>query len=341
MEDTEVIIMKKNLLVLLIIMMSGVYLAADTDYDSLQSSFEDFSSDLAEALPYASTTGLNWSEAYLGGFPHFGVGVTTGFVTLPSDGFEDVAETLGVELPDLITDYGIGVPLPAYTVDARVGIPFLPIDVGVKGGVLEPSWLEDTTGVGIDYLLLGADVRYGIMKQGLIKPDISIGLGYNYLKGGLYIDDATSSQSISLGVDYDGDGDDDSITVSSGDMYYEWEAHVIDAKLQASKSFLILTPSVGLGYAYGFSTVGGGIDATVTDEDGDEISSSYISEIESALDMDLSSTGISIFSEDESGSLRVWGGCSFNIVVLKLDLSVVYNITSESMGGSLNARVQL
>ncbi|MDC7219996.1 MAG: hypothetical protein PQJ59_08655 [Spirochaetales bacterium] len=333
--------MKNLLLILLIMMCAMAFVTAQTiDYSDMEDSFESFSSDLAEALPYASTTGLNWSDAYLGGFPHFGVGVTVGFVSLPSDGFEEVADVLGVELPDLVTSYGIGVPLPAYTFDARLGIPVLPIDVGVKGGALSAS-ISD---VGIDYLLLGGDVRWGVMKGGAIKPDISIGLGYNYLSGGIYMDDVVDGETFYLGdIDYGISGY-DYIEISDGDLYYEWDSHVIDAKVQVSKGFLILKPSVGIGYSYGFTEAGGGIDATVSASDGTTsttLTSDDISDIESVLGMDLSDTGLSIFTEDNAGALRLWGGCQFNIAVLKLDLSAVYNVTSQSLGGSLNARIQL
>ena len=29
--------------------------------------------------------GLRWSDAYIGGFPHFGVGTTVGFIVAPMD----------------------------------------------------------------------------------------------------------------------------------------------------------------------------------------------------------------------------------------------------------------
>ena len=331
--------MKKKLLTLMIMMMAAGFATAQITYSSLESDFKDFSDDMAGALPYASTLGLNWSDAYLGGFPHFGVGLTTGFVSLPSDSFEAVATQLGVDLPSFVTG-SLGVPLPAYTVDARVGIPILPIDVGVKGGFLSPGMLEDMTGgVGIDYMMLGGDVRWGVMKGGLILPSVSIGVGYNYLTGGIYMDGVTPAQTIDFGgADYNGVT---AINLTSGDMYYNWNANIIDVKAQASKSFLILTPSVGVGYSYGFSSAGGGIDATITDQTSTPLTDSQISAIEDALDMDISNSGFSILSEANGGSLRVWGGCSFNIVVLKLDLTAMYNLSSQSLGAALNARIQI
>lgn len=331
--------MKKLLLILLILMTALSFVMAQ-NYSDLEDSFQSFSDQMAEALPYASTIGLNWSNAYLGGFPHFGVGLTTGFVSLPADEFTAVAETLGVTLPDELFDLGIGVPLPAYTVDARLAIPILPVDVGVKVGYLEPSWTEGLTGgeAGVDYLLLGGDIRYGLMKEGVIKPAISVGLGYNYMKGGLYMDNKVPGQTISLEGNYNGVTD---IIISDGDLYYEWNANVIDVKVQISKNLLILTPSIGAGYSYGFSSAGGGISATITDQLANPLDPADISVIEDNLGMDISNSGLSIFSEANGGSLRVWGGCSVNLFVLKLDLNAMYNLTSQSLGASLNARIQI
>ena len=331
--------MKKLLLILLIMTAAMGFVTAQT-YSEVEDSFQAFSDDMAGALPYASTLGLNWSNAYLGNFPHFGVGVTTGFVSLPADSFKSVAKTLSVDLPQELFDLGIGVPLPAYTVDARLAMPILPVDVGVKVGYLDPAWSEGLTGgaAGVDYLLLGGDVRYGLVKEGILKPAVSVGVGYNYMKGGLYMDGAVPGQTIALGGNYNGVTD---IVISDGDMFYEWNASVIDVKVQASKKILILTPSVGAGYSYGFSSAGGGLDATITDQSANPLDAADIAAIESALDMSISNSGISFLSEVTGGSIRVWGGVGVNLFVLKLDLTAMYNINSASLGAALNARIQI
>ena len=329
--------MKKLLLILLIMMTAAAFVAAQT-YDELEDGFESFSSDLAGSLPYASTIGLNWSDAYMGGFPHFGVGLTTGFVSLPTEGFEEIADLLGVSLPSMLSDYGIGVPLPAYTVDARIGIPVLPLDVGVKGGYISPDWLSSMD-VGVDYLLLGADVRYAVLEGNMILPKVSVGVGYNYMKGGVYMDGVVDGQSIDL-TGEGSPGGVNSIDITDGDLAYEWSTNVIDVKVQASKKILILTPSVGLGYSYGFSTAGGGIDSDIKVNGSSDPTQTQLDAIEAITGMEISDSSLRITAEDNSGSFRVWGGCSVNLFLLKLDLAAMYNLTSQNLGASLNARVQ-
>ena len=127
--------MKKFLILMIILMVgvSGVF-AQTITYDELEASFSQFSTDVAESLPFASTIGLNWSDATVRSFPHFGVGLTVGAVMIPAEAFTDLADVMGFDLPDEITDSSIGVPLPGYTLEGRIGGLILPFDIGVKLG---------------------------------------------------------------------------------------------------------------------------------------------------------------------------------------------------------------
>src|SRR6056297_1652388 len=113
---------------------AGVF-AQSYDMDTMSDSFESFSGDVAAAIPFASTTGLNWSDAKVRGFPHFGAGISVEAAMMPAESFEDLADSLTIDLPSGVTS-SLGVPIPGYAFDARVGIPFLPIDVGAKFGVI-------------------------------------------------------------------------------------------------------------------------------------------------------------------------------------------------------------
>ena len=57
---------------------------------------------LAKALPYNTSVGLNWSDAFIGKFPRFGVGITVGTTLMPYSAFQGVAETLDVNLVDAL-----------------------------------------------------------------------------------------------------------------------------------------------------------------------------------------------------------------------------------------------
>ncbi len=334
--------MKKIFIVLFLslFLISGVF--AQVTYDELKTSFSAFSADVSEALPFASTTGLQWSNAYMGGFPHFGVGLSVGAVTIPEKAFNDLAGTMGFTLPAELTSLGIGVPLPGYTLDARMGLPFLPLDVGVKLGMIPPGTIDQAkTGVGVDYTLAGVDVRFPVIKQNLVLPAVSLGVGFNYLSS------TVSTTATGLGTSMDLSLVDSSLktlTFNNPDVAFAMETKTVDAKLQVSKSLLIFTPYVGVGYAYGWSTAGGGMLADIL-YDGSPITQSDIDTINQKLQekgqtpLDLSSTQVLITSDNTGGAFRAFGGVSINILILKIDLSAMYNVNTKSLGANLNTRI--
>ncbi len=334
--------MKKIILTvtLLSFLVTGLF-AQVTTYKDMENSFSKFSADVAGSLPFASTVGLQWSDAYVGGFPHFGVGLSTGAVMIPEEAFTTLANTLGFALPDQLTKLGIGVPLPGYTIDARLGLPFLPLDIGVKLGII-PKDLIKSTAFGVEYTLAGADVRFPVVKQNVVLPAVSLGVGFNYLSSTISTTASTGlAQSIDLSTI---DSSLKTLTFTDPEIAFTMESKVIDAKLQVSKSFLIFTPYLGAGYSYGWSTAGGGILASVL-YDGTPIKQSEIDTINNALTasgqspLDLSSTQVLISSASTGGSFRAFGGVSINILVLKLDISGMYNVNTKSFGASFNTRI--
>ncbi|MFW6361874.1 MAG: hypothetical protein ACOC2R_09000, partial [Spirochaetota bacterium] len=110
-------ILNKTIILAIGLMLVGGAAFGQVTFGELESNFSDFSSDVAESLPYASTQGLTWSDARVRGFPHFGVGLSFGAVTMPKDAFVNLANDLSITLPSEITDSEIGVPFPAYSVD--------------------------------------------------------------------------------------------------------------------------------------------------------------------------------------------------------------------------------
>ncbi|MFO7731546.1 MAG: hypothetical protein R6V86_12375 [Spirochaetia bacterium] len=312
------------------------------DFNIMKDSFSDFSDGVAEALPQASTTGLTWSDARVRGFPHFGVGLSFGAVMMPSEAFEKLAgpEGLNVDLPSgMVGD--LGVPFPAYAIDGRVGIPFLPFDIGAKLGLLTPGMSESLGGdTSADYMLAGFDIRYPILKGRLLMPAVSVSTGYNYLSGG--INTSVSGADLSA---IDGAGGDlqtelDQVTFNDPNLRFAWKTHSLDFKVQASKNLLIFTPYAGGAYTYGWSQAGGGIAADI------DYGSSSASDVQTALEAagyegQVSDQSFTILSGANGGSVRAFGGFSVNLLILKLDLNGQYNFTTKSVGGGINARVQL
>ncbi len=306
----------------------GAFAQQDLDFDDMEKSFKTFSSDIASSLPFASTTGLNWSDARVRGLPHFGIGISTEVAFMPEDAFTDLADSFGVDLPSDVTG-GLGVPFPGYAIDARVGIPVIPIDVGAKFGIITQGMadaISGATGVEADYTLIGFDVRYPVVEGGLLLPAITVSAGYNYLKGGI----ATEIDGIDTTIET---GYSEDITFSDPKLRFAWKSNNLDFKLQASKGLLIFTPSVGLGYTYGWSEAGGGIAAELE---------SYPSELDQLSGVEIDEKeGFTILSKSNAGSLRAFAGMQVNLTVFKLDLNAKYNLSSQKLGAGINARFQI
>ena len=126
------------------------------EYSAYEDGFEAFATEVAKSLPFNAAIGLNWSDAYIGNFPHFGVGITVGATAIPYDAMKPVIDALGADLSgemDFLETWGA--PFPAYSIEARVGGLMLPFDVGVKLGVL-PDDAKVLMPFNMDYLMLGS-----------------------------------------------------------------------------------------------------------------------------------------------------------------------------------------
>ncbi|MDR2702691.1 MAG: hypothetical protein LBB72_09695 [Spirochaetaceae bacterium] len=301
----------------------------------LQKSVADFSEGLAKTLPFNSSLGLNWADAYIGKFlpsspPHFGVGGSFGVTTMDTPAMKTLASFLGGKLPLNIDK----LPLPAYTVEVRVGGVFLPFDAGFKFGYL-PS--TEIFGIGTNYLLVGGDIRYALLDKPVL-PKISVGVGFNYLQGGI---------SAKMGSDTTFAYGGPSITLKSPKTEFNWATKSLDFKAQISKSFLIITPYLGLGVSYAWSEAGYSVKASIEDEYNELIGPSEIAAINDYLrsqgvdTIDVDKNGASSIINSSSFNLRAFGGISLNIVVFKIDLTVLYSILDNNYGGSVGLRFQL
>jgi hypothetical protein len=313
--------------VLLVVFGSSLAFSQPVDLKALQEKAEDFSDSLAKSLPFNASLGLNWSDAYIGKLlpsmpPHFGIGASFGFTTVDMAAAGDLAEALGFNIPfdakKLI--------LPMYAGEVRLGGLFLPFDIGVKAGVLPAVGLWGS-GIDTNYTLIGADLRYALTEGGVILPKISVGLGFNYLKGGL---EASAGKQMEYG--FTGG----SLTAANPNVNLYWETKVLDFKLQLSKSIFIITPYLGLGMSYGWSEAGYEAKAPVT------LNSGLLSDAQAYLDgMDIEGNKISSSFKVKGFSARAFGGLSFNLAVLKLDLTGMYNFLDSNYGLSFGARFQL
>ena len=325
-----------------IVFVATTHVSAQSEIDSLETfrdGFQDFSDEFARSLPMNSNIGLNWSDAYIGQLlpiPSLGVGVTTGVTTIPTSVFDDLADDLGIEVSGGIDDLpSVGVPLPGYAFEARVGGIVLPFDVGLKFGTIGSLELGD---VEAEYTNFGIDLRYAVLEGGVL-PKVSVGVGYSYLAGRVATPLGAGDTTIA-GVS---DGTNTyNLAITDPELEFEWTSNVFDFTVQASKSFVFVEPHIGLGAAIGSSTTDAGLssEVSVVNTDGSDPGIS-VSDIESISGVDISSTRVSLDSDVTTFSVRVFGGTSFNITVFRLDLGLMYNFTSGSMGGTLGARFQI
>jgi hypothetical protein len=340
--------MKRLLVVLGILLFAAAGLSAQSvNYDVFGDAFEDFASEVSTTLPStAAVAGLNWSPAYIGKFPHFGVGASVGAFTIPYDFVEPLINDLYLTLPsefDYIKKWGM--PIPAIALDGRIGGFVLPFDVGLKLGYIPDQLRDKMSRINADYLLVGGDVRYRVVDGSGLVPTVSVGGGYTFLEGSLGIPDVAGSTTIDLPnvpplvPPY-------TLDITSPELTFALKTSTFVGKVQASWNLAILTPHLGIGAAYGLSEAGGGLSSSVL-YNGSAMTPTDIQNIKDVLASygytidELDDTGISVSSDADGYSFWIYGGTAINIFFIKIDLSAMYNLVGKSYGGAVNVRFQL
>lgn len=321
--------------VIALIMVCGVLTGAfcDSPLKDLQNGADEFADSLAKSLPFNSTIGLNWSDAYIGQLigapPHFGVGLSGGITTMDFDVIEKLLGNFSISMPSSLNP----MILPGYTVDLRVGGFLLPFDVGLKFGILPEFNMGDN--FQFDYMLVGGDVRYALLKGNAALPKLSLGIGVNYLSGGV---------KSSVGEEQKFDFPGHVLELSDSDVGLSWSTTTFDLKAQVSKTFFIVTPYLGLGTSFALSNVGYTVDTSLTDNGGpidvDEIKQDMEAAGISGIDID-GANGFSSSYDTSGWGLRVFGGFSLNIAVIKFDFTGMFNFLDQNYGGSFGIRFQL
>ena len=312
-----------------------------TDIEKLRDSVISFSDEMAKALPFNSTIGLNWSDAYIGQLlsipPHFGIGITVGATTVKMSAIDGLLELFNADLP---INWSIGFPLPAYTTEARIGGFILPFDVGIKFGYLGSV---DLFNVDIDYMLFGGDLRYALVNSKVFPVKLSVGLGFNHLTGGI---STTVSGNIPEFSFKDPVTEDMyTMNISKPKIGLLWQTNTLELKTQISFPLLIVTPYAGAGVSYAWSSAGYNVKTTTRFTKNDvetEIDPVIINLLkENGGLTDVSDKGIESIIEVDDWNVRVFGGISINIAVIRFDLTAMYNFTGGNFGASFGLRFQL
>jgi hypothetical protein len=303
----------------------------------LQKAAGEFSGALAKSLPFNATVGLNWADAYVGMFfpsfpPHFGAGLALGYTTVDFDAFDGLLNQFGLSVPG---GFDLGqMALPAYVAEARIGGFVLPFDVGLKFGAFENLGNSSAT---VNYLLTGGEIRYAIIdgKDNILLPNLSLGVGLNYLSGSF----TGSKSSLDFSLATGGTG---ALSLKNLEVELQWETLALDFKAQVSKSFLILTPYVGLGASHAWSSAGYRVEAdpfALEDNQKNQIADALKSS--GVEGIDFNGKGFSTILEETGWSFRAFGGLSVNLALFRLDLTGLFNLFDGNYGVTLGGRFQI
>lgn len=337
--------MKRTIAVLLIAI-AATCAYSQVQITEFQDAFESFATDMAGSLSVSSTIGSNWSDAYVGNFPHLGLGATVGLTTISPDSSSALFTSMGASTPSGIDTTGI--PLPAIVGTFKIGLPVLPMDLGVKLGFLPSSMaknLMDSTGSEFEYLNWGVQLRYALVKQkkGTLIPNVSVGAAFNHVNGSVTIPTGAGATSYSF-APVPVTGDVYSISASEPVVDLGWKSNTIDITAQVSKKFLFIVPYLGGGLTFGKSTVEGGVSSAISaSRNGSPID---IATLINALDAvgydlpDISSAGFTYTVDEKTPLFRLYGGMSLRIIIVDLDLQGMYLPQTGAWGASLTGRFQ-
>ena len=338
--------MNRWVLAACLLLLAAAVLPAQTlpDFAPLEAAFQEFSDAVAGTVGSSAMSGLSWSPAYLGQFPHFGIGLSAGAAVIPYEAIAPLLAEIGETLPTgLAFVETFGIPLPSAVIDARIGGFGIPFDIGLKFGFIPESAKAAMGDVRVDHLAAGGDVRFAILQDKGWVPGLSIGAGYSYLKGGLHIAGVTGEDTTVDITDYmNGNGypGPHTLTYSDPDLDLTWESHVVEAKVQVSKTLLIFTPNLGLSTSYALKSSALGSIASSVSYTGSE----NLATVQTLLAGDgetLADVAILASSSAPGWAVKVFGGTSVNLWVLRIDLDAYYDILTGAYGGNVNLRVEL
>jgi hypothetical protein len=283
-----------------------------------------------------SALGLNWSDAYIGQLiglpPHFGIGASVGFTAISLSKLESIYNQFdeeGIDSLDMPTNF---LPLPTVAAEIRLGGFFLPFDIGIKALPLPEMDLGEAR---LKYLMVGGDFRYALMREQGWKPAISVGIGLTYTNVSLK---SSIGEDTTIDLTELPGHSGNSLLIKAPELDFSMKNTTLDLKVQISKKLFIITPYLGLGFSYGWSTVDFGANATV---DGSSAGANWKEDIAAYTGLSVSDTGLSKSVTYNGMGLRGFGGLSLNIFVVRLDVTGLYDILNQYWGASLGFRIQI
>ena len=333
--------MRKTLLVVIMAVAVAAALPAQSpDLTTFTDTFQGFTTAVAGTLASTATIGLNWDQAYIGQFPHLGLGVTVGASLIPVTAVQKITDMMGVTLPAQLQAYGV--PIPAATLDARIGGFFLPFDIGLEFGTIPDAAKNLLGGIQLNYMMAGGDIRFALLKDHGFTPALSVGAGYAFFQGSIGVPGLFPGASVDITqlMNAAGYGGTNTLTFSDPDLQFNWQSNVIEAKVQLSKTLLFITPSIGFSAAYGISTAGGGLSSTIS-YSGSATTAQMQSVLQAAGLPVPTDQSLSVSSSSNGWAFRAFGGINIALLFLNLDANAFYNVVNGSYGGSVSLRFQI
>ena len=265
---------------------------------------DSFLGDINKSLPDTSVAGGTWSDGYIGQL-----------ISLPPHLGLGVSCAVSrfplASLTSAASAAGASIDIP----DAlRLGGGFL-INPAIElriGGFVLPFDLgvrfsmlasDEWYDINLEYYTFSVDLRYAVIEENVALPAIVLGIGWYHTSGSI-------GYGFSLD-ELDVAGFDIAEMTGSKNLGIDFKTNVFELRAQVSKRLLVFTPYIGL--------------------------TGYFAMSESSYEI----AGVENTRKDNHFGSRVYGGLSFNIFMVKIDVSASYNFVTQNWGGNLGARFQL
>lgn len=293
--------MKKIILIMMTLILATSVFAQSFDSAPVKEGLQDFIEDLADTVPVASTMSNVWADGYVGQL-----------LSIPPH--FGVGASAGITKMDIT---GIKKAAKSLGIDATDNLsdnfvfPVASIDA-VIGGLFLPFDLSGSfismnepfeLGKALQFKMnaFNLKVRIPILKQNIILPNLSVGFGF-----------AQSSGEISARLN----SEVKTFCTAS------FKSSIYSADVQLSKSIVFLTPYVGARVLASKS----------------ENSWEYSYQVGGIYEDSASGT---YANNDLNLAYQVYGGVSFNILVLKLNVNAGYDFKSSNWSAGIGAQIKL
>jgi hypothetical protein len=333
---------KTALIIMFILTCTANSVFSQISLTDMQAKTDIFTNSISKSLPFNSTIGNNWSDAYIGQTTnrprHLGVGISAGATTIDFNVVRDMLECFDLILPfdDVDNLNNIGLPLPGYTVDIRFGGFNYPFDFGLKAAYLPQKFMGNVMkdfNFLFKQILFGMDIRYSLINHKLIPVKFSFGMGINFLDGGI-----TGLMPDGFTYSFNNNALE---SIEESRAILEWRTLNGELKAQFSFPFKFLTPYAGAGVSYTWTQAGYKVTTPELQVDKRKLTSNDEKLLRDSFDLTgISEKGFETMKSFNGISARAFGGFSINLAYIRIDMTAMYEFFSGDFGGTIGLRYQ-